>query len=220
MRAAFLTCFLLSAVPARACDLALVLAVDVSGSVDSREYGVQMNGLAAALRDSVVSEALVRAEAHLALVQWTGSSRQAVAIDWTRIDGFEAADAFARAVEESPRIWRNYSTAIGEALTFAIPLFGAVPECSRRLIDLSGYGLSNEGLDPTEIRPALREAGITVNALAIEESEADLTDYFFENVIWGEGAFAVTAATFDDYPEKIRRKLLREVTRQTASSGR
>lgn len=202
--------------PASACDLALALAVDVSGSVDSSEYRIQMDGLAAGLRDPVVSEALVRSQARLMLVQWTGASRQRITIPWTRIDGFAAVDAFAEQVATDPRVWRNFSTAIGEALEMTVNSFLDVPDCKRRLIDISGDGVSNEGVEPTEIHDLLRRQGITVNAIAIEESEPDLTAYFYENVIVGEGAFVVSAAGFEDYPERIRKKLLREVTRQTA----
>ncbi len=202
--------------PAMACDLALALAVDVSGSVDSGEYRIQMDGLAAGLRDPVVSEALVRGQARLMLVQWTGTSRQKVTIPWTRVDSFETLDAFASQVASDPRVWRNFSTAIGEALEMTLTSFSAVSECKRQLIDISGDGISNEGVEPTEIHSVLRRHGVTVNAIAIEESEPDLTAYFFENVIVGEGAFVVSAAGFEDYPERIRKKLLREVTQQTA----
>ncbi|MDA7964047.1 DUF1194 domain-containing protein [Ruegeria sp.] len=202
--------------PAWACDLALALAVDVSGSVDSWEFNTQMDGLAAGLRDPIVSEALVRGQAQLMLVQWTGSSRQKITIPWTRIDSFATLDHFAEQVANDPRVWRNFSTAIGEALETTIASFDAVPQCKRHLIDLSGDGISNEGIEPSELRSLLRARGVTVNAIAIEESEPDLTAYFFENVIVGEGAFVVSAAGFSDYPERIRKKLLREVTQQTA----
>ncbi len=199
-----------------ACDLALALAVDISGSVDPDEYRTQMDGLATALRDPVISEALVQAQAELMLVQWTGSSRQQVTIPWTRINDFTDLDDFADHIATDPRVWRNYSTAVGEALMRTLEEFAAVPHCTRRLIDLSGDGPSNEGIEPAEVQDALRAAGVVVNALAIEASEPELTTYFFENVIVGEGAFVVTANSFEDYPAQIRRKLLREVTRQTA----
>lgn len=217
MRALIVCLALCLGVPAaRACDLALVLAVDVSGSVDTREYGVQMGGLAQALRDGAVAEALVRAQARVMLVQWTGASRQQVTIPWTALESFEAVEAFADAVARDARVWRNYSTAIGEALAFSLAQFDEAGDCARRLIDVSGDGRSNEGAPPPDIHAALRARGVVVNALAIEESEDDLTAWFFENVITGEGAFVETAADFDDYPRAIRRKLLREVTRQTA----
>lgn len=206
----------LGSLPVRACDLALLLAVDVSGSVDAHEYRVQMDGLATALRDPIVSEALVLSRAQLSLVQWTGASRQAVTIPWTQMDDFEALEDFASRISADPRVWRHYSTAIGEVLSFSVDLFRPFEHCHRKLIDLSGDGLSNEGVSPTGVHARLRDANITVNALAIEESEPELTAYFFENVIVGEGAFVVTAAGFADYPDRIRKKLLREVTLQSA----
>jgi len=209
-------CSLALSGPVFACDLALALAVDISGSVDPGEYRTQMDGLATALRDPVISEALVLAQAELMLVQWTGSSRQQVTIPWTRIDDFASLDAFSDNVATDPRMWRNYSTAVGEALMRTLEEFDAVPHCARQLIDLSGDGPSNEGVEPSEVQAALREAGVVVNALAIEASEPELTAYFFENVIVGEGAFVVTASSFEDYPDRIRKKLLREVTMQTA----
>ncbi|KUJ78322.1 DUF1194 domain-containing protein [Ruegeria profundi] len=203
--------------PALACDLALALAVDVSGSVDTKEYRIQMDGLAEGLRDPLVSEALVRGQAQLMLVQWTGSSRQKVTIPWTRIDSFDALERFAAQVASDPRVWRNFSTAIGEALEMTMSSFDAVSDCKRHLIDISGDGVSNEGVEPSELHNTLRSRGVTVNAIAIEESEPDLTAYFFENVIVGEGAFVVSAAGFADYPDRIRKKLLREVVQQSAA---
>lgn len=199
-----------------ACDLALVLAVDVSGSVDADEYRIQMDGLAEGLRDGVVSEALVRGKAQVMLMQWSGATRQDVSIPWVEVSDFSTAEDLADRIEHVERPWRNYSTAIGEALQFALMQFEVVPDCARRVIDLSGDGTSNEGLLPQDLRPAMVRAGVTVNALAIEQSDADLTGYFYENVIHGDGAFVATAASFADYPSRIRMKLLREVARQTA----
>ncbi|MGR3760438.1 DUF1194 domain-containing protein [Roseobacteraceae bacterium NS-SX3] len=202
---------------AAACDLALVLAVDVSGSVDAKEYRIQMDGLAEGLRDGIVSEALVKGRAQVTLIQWSGASRQEISIPWTKVESFAALEALAQQIEAAPRPWRNYSTAVGEALFLGLAQFEAVPECRRRVIDISGDGLSNEGIEPKLIHAALAAADVTVNAIAIEQSEPDLTAYFFENVIRGEGAFVVTAGSFKDYPSRIRKKLAREVARQTAA---
>lgn len=212
---------LLALLPLRAasCDLALVLAVDVSGSVDAQEYRVQMDGLAAGLRDGIVSEALVRARAQVLLMQWSGQSRQEVTLDWVQVASFADVEQLAQSIEQAPRPWRNYSTAVGEALYLALDQFQLVPECSRRVIDISGDGYSNEGVEPREAHGALAAAGVTVNAIAIEQSEPGLTAYFYENVIRGEGAFVVTAVSFADYPARIRKKLVREVARQTAGLG-
>lgn len=211
--------FLFSLLPAAAlpCGLALVLAVDVSGSVDRDEYRVQMEGLAAALRDGAVIEALVAERAEVTLVQWSGSSRQAQTLPWTAITTAEDAVRLADRVAADPRRWRNYSTALGEALLLALATFDAVPACGRRVIDVSGDGVSNEGMSPGGLRGMLSAGGVTVNALAIETDETDLTAYFFENVIAGPGAFVVTANGFEEYPEQIRRKLRRETTKQLSA---
>jgi len=206
----------LAALPARACEVALVLAVDVSGSVDREEYRIQMQGLADGLRDGAVSEALVAGEAALTVVHWTGTSRQNVAVPWAQITSFEALERFAVAVETAPRGWRNYSTAIGEALVFAQDQFAAVPGCKRRIIDISGDGSSNEGIHPSALHGQLRGADITVNALVIEGAEPDMTGYYWENVITGPGAFVITANSYADYPDRMRRKLQREVAKQVS----
>jgi len=210
------TCALALLVPSAtlACDLALVLAVDVSGSVDAQEYRIQMDGLAAALRDGTVADALVDQRAQVTLIQWTGSSRQRQTVPWTQMKSYADVQALADRIEADPRIWRNYSTAIGEALSVSRAAFDPVAYCARKVIDVSGDGESNEGIAPASQRPLLVGQNITVNAIAIETDEGDLTGYFFENLITGPGAFVVTANGFDDYPEQIRRKLQRETTRQ------
>ena len=210
----------LSAGFAQACDLALVLAVDVSGSVDSWEYRIQRDGLASALRDPIVSEALVMAQAEVMLLQWTGAGRQRVTVPWRTITDFEALDDFANDIAADRRVWRNFSTAIGEALEMSIAQFDAVPHCTRRVVDVSGDGSSNEGIAPASMRMRLKAERVTVNALVIEGAEEDLTAYFWENVIYGEGAFVVTANDFPEYPQRIRQKLRRETTKQTAELRR
>ena len=200
--------------PVRACELALVLAVDVSGSVDTREYDIQMQGLAAALRDGIVVDALLEQQAMVTLIQWTGSSRQRQTLDWRQVNRAEDVAAFADSITNDARVWRNYSTAIGEAVVAAENALAFVPHCRRKVIDVSGDGISNEGIEPASRRAALTEKGITVNALAIETDDEDLTAWFFENLIHGEGAFVMTADGFEDYPAQIKRKLQRETTRQ------
>lgn len=201
---------------AQACDIALLLAVDVSGSVDPVEYRVQMDGLAMGLRDSVVAEALVRSGATVSLIQWTGTSRQAVTIPWTSMDDFDDVEILAQKVETAQRKWRNFATAIGEALETASATFASVPTCKRRVIDVSGDGTSNEGAEPSKVQSVLQNRRVTVNALVIETDDTDLTGYFWENVITGDGAFVVTANGFDDYPKRIRQKLIREISKQLA----
>lgn len=211
--------FLMSALaaPATGCELALLFAVDVSGSVDRREYEVQMQGLAEGLRDGVVAEALVRGEAVLALMQWTGSSRQELSVPWTRIGSDADLEAFAARIETLPRVWTEYSTAIGQAMTFGLGVFDAAPACRRRVMDISSDGRNNEGSEPADTRAGMDSLAVTVNALVIRGDDAGLPQYFAENVITGGNAFVVTAEEYDEYPERMRRKLLRETERQVSA---
>lgn len=198
------------------CDLALVLAVDVSGSVDQREYRVQMDGLAAALRDGTVTDALIDQRAHITLIQWSGSSRQRQTIPWTALTSPADVAQLADRIASDTRVWRNFSTAVGEAVALGLDTLETGPVCRRRVIDVSGDGVSNEGPLPETLRPRLAALQVTVNALAIETDKVDLTGWFFENLIHGEGAFVITANGFEDYPAQIRRKLQRETTRQVS----
>lgn len=214
-----LTC-LAAPAPGAACDLALLLAVDVSGSVDRREYGVQMQGLAEGLRDGVVSEALVRGHAVVALMQWTGSSRQELTIGWTAIATPADVEALAGRIEAAPRAWTEFSTAIGEALTFAAGVFDDAPACKRRVMDISGDGRSNEGREPAGVRPEMEALAITVNALVIRGDDEGLPSYFAQNVTAGGNAFVVTAESYDEYPDRMRRKLRRETERPLSMRSR
>jgi Ca-activated chloride channel family protein len=214
MRILALLCLFTLTSRAFACELALILAVDVSGSVDQQEYRIQMDGLAAALRDGIVVDALIEQEARVSLIQWSGSRRQEQTVPWIAVKSAADVALLADAISSDERKWRNYSTAIGEALALSIKAFDEVEGCKRKIIDVSGDGMSNEGLPPEDMRNALRAGGITVNALAIEADDTDLTAYFYENLIEGDGAFVITAEGFEDYPEQIRRKLQRETTIQ------
>lgn len=206
--------------PALACDVALVLALDVSGSVDPAEYRLQSDGLSAALGDGVVSEALVNARAMVAVVQWSGEPHQVTVIEWTATDTHADVAALRTRIEATPRAYRNYSTAIGEALRFSVAQFDSLPHpCTRRIIDVSGDGGNNEGTAPRALRSALSAAGITVNGLAIEGSEDGVAAYYRSDVIHGPGAFVEVAADFEDFPRAIRRKLLRELADRFAVLG-
>lgn len=210
-----LSSFGLSLLPSglRACDLALLLALDISGSVDSNEYRIQRDGLALALKDGLVAQALLSANAQVAVMQWTGSTRQRITIEWTQINSFADAERLAGEVAVDPRVWRTFSTAIGEAMQAGLQAFEQV-DCTRKIMDISSDGQSNEGPAPERIKDQMRAEGVVVNALVIEGADDDLTGYFWENVITGPGAFVVTANRFEAYPERIREKLIREIVPQ------
>lgn len=200
----------------QACGIALALAVDVSGSVTSDEYRVQIDGLAAALRDTVVAEALLAENARVMLVQWTGSNRQVVSVPWHKMDTAADVDTFADKVAKVPRAWKKYSTAIGDVLIFTANQFDTVSGCTRKVIDVSGDGYSNEGVPPEDVRAGLVQAGFVINGLAIEGSADALTAYYRDHVIAGDNAFVMTANSFDAYPVRIRQKLLREIGKLVA----
>ncbi len=202
-----------------ACDVALVLAIDVSGSVDAKEYRLQANGLSDALGDPVVSEALVNANALVAVVQWSGTPHQKVSMRWTATDTHADVIALRRKIEAIPRTFRNYSTGIGEALRVAIGLYETTPRtCRRKVIDVSGDGPSNEGAEPADLRDRLDALNITVNGLAIEGSEEGIAQYYRDHVMYGPGAFVEVAKDYQDFPRAIRRKLLRELADRLALS--
>ena len=216
---------------AQACDLALVLAVDVSGSVDPQEYRIQMDGLAEALRDGIVAEALIDAQAWLTLVQWTGSSRQQTSIAWAQMTTFDAVEAFAERVTQEPRLWRNYSTAIGEALHYSLASFDDIPDCRRKVIDVSGDGPNNDGRPVTMARDSAIEKGIIINGLPLMTTDGpsrwgidDLDVYYERCVVGGPGAFVLPVTDWADFPMAVRRKLILEIagagsqTRRAAGS--
>lgn len=199
---------------AAACDVALALTVDVSGSVDPREYRLQMGGLADALTDPTVADALIDAEAQVAVMQWSGASRQSVTVEWTAIRSRADLDRLATTLRMAPRAYRHFSTAIGDAVLAAAALHAEIAgQCERRVIDVSGDGRSNEGADLAQVRAAMIAGGITINGLAIETEKDDLTAYFEDELIGGPGAFVITATDYADYPRAIRRKLLREIAK-------
>lgn len=212
MKGAVLASLLLSSSAASACDIALMLAVDVSGSVDAHEYRIQMDGLAAALTDRTVMAALVASKAQVGLMQWSGSGRQSVVINWTPTLTDEDVYALAFEITTTPRLWRDFSTAIGEAMELSLPYFALQDACDRHVIDISGDGINNEGASPRDQWPAFLAAGITVNALVIEDTGFPLTEWYEDNVITGPGAFAITANSYAEYPDQIIRKLYRELT--------
>lgn len=212
---------LLLANSAQACRLALVLAMDVSNSVDADEDALQRNGLATALRAPAVQDAFFTSDVPVALAvfEWSGRHHQRMMQDWVLIDTPETLDTVATNIATTPRFYYEFPTAIGYALGFAAGLLETAPICDAQTIDVSGDGVNNDGFEAREAFVAFDLEGVTVNGLVIEvpedaalrEGQIDLTSYYTQNVIQGPGAFVEIARGFEDFSRAMELKLIREL---------
>lgn len=202
---------LLTVSPARACGTALMLSMDVSNSVDAGEFRIQMDGLAAALRDPIVIDGLTMGGGAVAVLQWSGTGMQEMSLPWKRVTTEAEVLAVADKVQQLPRAYIGANTALGEAFSYAVKAFDPVRDCARLVLDVSGDGADNAGTRPVQARRAAQEKGITVNALAIEGLGVAITRYYKTQVITPDG-FVETAQGFSDYARAIRDKIRREVS--------
>lgn len=205
----------LAPTPGRACQTALVLAMDVSGSVDPAEYRIQVDGLAAALEDPEIRAILIEDQVALSVTQWSALGQQQLVLPWRRMRDPAAVEAFARDARALPRAWIGSDTAVGEALDHALDLFRQVPDCARRVVDLSGDGDENVGYTASRARNRASLEGVEVNALAIEMMGLSITNFYRRWVIT-PGGFVETARGHLDFPRAIRAKLLRELSKPAA----
>ena len=208
---------------ATAVDLELVLAVDVSGSIDARETALQRGGYIAAIRSPEFAGA-VRAgtlgKIRLTYVEWAGDGAQQVTVPWRMIDTPEAAQAFADELARKPAVRFRWGTSISSVLRFSAGLFEGGG--NRRVIDISGDGPNNAGGNVTLARDAVVAQGIVINGLPMLLKPAQilpsLDRYFVDCVIGGEGSFSLPVTSVDNLGEAIRMKLLRELL-STNGSG-
>ncbi len=204
----------LCATQLRACQTALLLAMDVSNSVDAGEYRLQTEGLAAALEDPEIAEILMRDRVRLSVLQWSGIGDQHLAIDWNTIYSQAHVDALAAQVRGMPRAFVLSDTAPAEALVAALGHMSRVQDCDRRIIDLSGDGTPNAagGAEVRHIARRAERAGVTINGLAIESLGIAISNFYARQVITRDG-FVETARGYRDFARAIRRKMLREISR-------
>jgi len=207
---------LLAATSARAAavDLALVLAVDVSESVDAEEYELQHEGIARAFESAPLIAAInggANGAIEVLVLEWSDRDKQVVTVDWTRVSDKASATAFATKVRASRRS-SNGLTAIGDALFAAQAAFLNLPEpAGRRVVDLSGDGMANIGPPPQQVRDVLVAAGVTINGLAILKTEPWLDGYYDQYVVGGPGGFLVQVDDFPSFAAAIQQKLLAEI---------
>jgi hypothetical protein len=196
-------------------DLALILALDCSASVTFDEFNLIAGGCGAALRDPEVGAGLTggpHGGSLCALLLFSGPDAQAVSVPWTRVATPEHLEQFAVDVEDTPRLVRAGTTAIGAALLAAEALLAILPaQAMRRVIDVAGDGAANDGPAPAPIRDRLANAGVTINGLCVLHEEPDLVASYTATVIGGPGAFAEQCQDYDGFADAMRRKLRREI---------
>ena len=203
---------------AQNCRIALVLAMDVSKSVDSAEYDLQMQGMAAAFRNQDVIDAIMHPAGPVAIVafEWSGERHQSAIAEWSLLLDIDDIERFASAFSGNRRTAFGQQTAIGPAVAVARNLLVRGPDCFRKVIDVSGDGYHNEGPTPPEVFGRLNFEDITVNALVVGgKARPSLQYYYVQEVLHGPGAFAIGTESYSDYGEAIKAKLLRELLPHT-----
>ena len=213
-------------------DLLLVLAADVSRSVDAEKFQLQREGYAAAVADRRVLDAIRsgrNGRIAVLFLEWSGLGNQKVVIDWTLIDAPKTAQAFGDRLLESPRSFAD-RTSISGGIDFAVAQFAHAPfTCERRTIDVSGDGTNNAGRDIALARDEALALGLTINGLVILSERplpwnpehtnppGGLANYYRENVVGGPGAFVLEAKDFNSFGQAIIKKLIAEIADATPS---
>ena len=222
-------------------DLLLVFAADVSRSIDQAKFQLQREGYAAAFSDKRVLEVIAAGRNKriaVAFVEWSGATSQKLLIDWTMIDGAEAARKIGDQLVELPRSFAE-RTSISAGVDFAMGVLANAPyQAPRRTIDVSGDGTNNSGRDVTLARDEAVAKGVTINGLVILSDRpiawnpehtnppGGLENYYRTNVIGGPGSFVIVAEDFESFGQAIVKKLIAEIAEldsppsaQTRSGG-
>lgn len=210
----------LAAAQATAVDLALVLAVDCSSSVDEGDFRLQMDGIAAALRNPPLVDAIASGrfrQIALTLLHWSSRKSQKVVVDWRLLANRSDLDTFAHDTETAKRQWLPGGTGLAAALVFSVALLETLPVLAgRRVIDVSGDGEDNDGGNPGLARNEAVARGITINGLPIISGSQNLQVYYDTQVIGGENSFLMPAANMLAFSDAMKQKLLREVAQLNA----
>lgn len=216
------------------CRQALALGLDVSGSVDSREYRLQLGGLAAALSRPEVGRLILSnsaAPVRLAIFEWSEPGHQRMLLDWAEIRSSAELARIAAQLNTIKRSAAPQGTAVGSAMLFGAELLAQQPACWRRTLDLSGDGKHNLGPHPRDVKSSLHTTGITINGLVIGADDpshgdkryvqvGELSAYYNTWVILGPNAFVEVALGFEAYEAAMVRKLIRELEGLVLSDAR
>jgi hypothetical protein len=206
-------------------DIAIILAVDVSRSIDYDEFQLQRRGYAEAFQNPAVITA-IRGTPHgsvaVAFMEWAGADFQRVVIPWTVISDAESGQLFAEQLLREPRSFYGW-TSISGAIDYSMRMFEALPfQAQRRVIDVSGDGINNSGRPSAAARDEAVRRGIAINGLVIMNNAPNpgygsafqpaLDEFYRENVIGGPGAFVVAVDDFESFAYAILNKLIREIS--------
>jgi len=196
-------------------DLALVLAVDCSFSVDAKEFALQMQGLGQAFKRAEVKAAIAHGNLQriaVSVIEWSDANSQTIVLPWTIIATSDDAEQLGNTLMATQRNLAEGGTSISSALLYSAALLTTAPRSSRRVVDVSSDGRNNIGVPVAGVRDRLLAQGITINALAILNEWPTLNIYFQNQVAGGEGHFVIPADDYSAYAEAIYRKLLKEIT--------
>jgi len=210
------------AAQATPCRQGLIIGLDVSGSVDEREYVLQTHGLASALASQPVQDAIFAdpsSHVDITVFEWSGRYAQRVIVPWTALQSPGDIAAVTHTIKSARRGISDLTTAIGASIQFAQNLASERPSCWQMTYDISGDGKSNTGPHPRDLRDTTGD--LIINALVIgapsghtgpqAETSAELSAYFRAYVISPELGFIETADGFDTYADAMQRKLIKEL---------
>lgn len=217
-----------SSAPASSCGLKLLLSWDVSASMSAEEFEIQRSGTAQAFRDPNVMNAisLMRGGVAVALMQWAGPGEQVVSVKWTFLHTGNDALAFSRKIEDVQLAFATRTgTAIGNGLRKANAYLADGPShCMRSVVDISGDGKSNAGIDTTSEAEALAQTSVTINGLVLpgrmhhKMQDEDTYMYYVRHVARGPSSFVMDVYSYADFPRAMKRKLLRELSQKVAAN--
>ena len=218
-----LTCWPFGPVRAQtSVDVALVLAVDASGSIDGDEFKLQKEGIAQAITNAEVLKAIASGRSGriaIAYVEWGGPQMARTVVAWMIVADSGSANGFAQALLAAPRSAQSYN-AIGDAIDHAVALLaGCGCRAARRVIDISGDNVDMRSARPAhQARDEAVRQGIVINALAVLDTKTQsfagrptLAEYFEAEVIGGMGAFVITAKDRADFTRAMRQKMIQEI---------
>lgn len=211
-------CYSANAIEPVEVDIELQLLIDVSGSVNTNEYQLQLLGYKNAFESYDVQQAIINGhlgQIAVQMVMWSGPNQQEVVVDWTLIDSANSSDDFATAMTTFSRPFSGM-TAIGSAINFAYPLFDQNNFTSNgQIIDISGDGSRNSGLGTQEaVANALSNGVDTINGIVITDSQYVIDEYANE-VIAGDSPFLLAPADFDAFQNAIEAKIIAEIEGST-----